>query len=125
MRILFADDSAVSRSLVQAILAVPGHEITTAENGTDAWRLWQRDHQPVVIADWMMPGVDGLELCRKIRADPTGRSTYFILQTVRTGGTGEATEAGVSAYITKPIVPAELLDALEGAARTLKLQPRR
>jgi CheY-like chemotaxis protein len=121
MKILFADDSAVSRSLVQAILAVPGHEVTAVENGTEAWKLWQRDHQLVVVADWMMPGVDGLELCRKIRADPAGRSTYFILQTVRTGGTGEATEAGVSAYITKPIDPAELLDALEAAARALRL----
>jgi CheY-like chemotaxis protein len=121
MIILFADDSAVTRSLVQAILAVPGHEVTTAENGTEAWTLWQRDHHPVVIADWMMPGIDGLELCRKIRADPRGRATYFILQTVRTGGTGEATEAGVSAYITKPIVPAELLDSLEVAARVLRL----
>jgi CheY-like chemotaxis protein len=121
MTILFADDSAVSRILVQAILAVPGHAVATAENGTEAWVLWQRAHHPVVIADWMMPGVDGLELCRKIRADPRGRSTYFILQTVRTSGTGEATEAGVSAYLTKPIVPAELLDNLEVAARVLRL----
>jgi phosphoserine phosphatase RsbU/P len=68
-----------------------------------------------------MPGIDGLELCRKIRADPRGRSTYFILQTVRAGGTGEATEAGVDAYITKPIVPAELLDSLNLAARILRL----
>jgi CheY-like chemotaxis protein len=121
MKILFADDSAVSRILVQAILAAPGLEVATADNGTEAWKLWQRDHHPVVIADWMMPGIDGLELCRKIRADPLGRSAYFILQTVRTGGTGEATEAGVSAYITKPIVPAELLDSLDVAARVLGL----
>ena len=119
MKILFADDSAVSRSLVQAILAAQGHEVTAAENGTEAWQLWQRDHHPVVVADWMMPGIDGLDLCRRIRADPRGRLTYFVLQTVRTGGTGEATEAGVSAYITKPIVPAELLDSLEAAARVV------
>jgi CheY-like chemotaxis protein len=119
MKILFADDSAISRSLVQSILAVAGHEVAAATNGTEAWELWQRDHHPVIVADWMMPGIDGLELCRRIHDQSGGRSTYFILQTIRAGGTGEATEAGVDAYITKPIVPTELLGSLEEAARVL------
>ena len=119
MKILFVDDSAVSRSLVQGILATQGYEVTAAENGTEAWELWQRSRHRVVVADWMMPGMDGLELCRKIRAHPQGRQTYFILQTVRAGGTGEATEAGVDAYITKPIVPADLLDHIKVASRVV------
>ncbi len=68
----------------------------------------------------MMPGMDGLELCRRIRDHPQGRRTYFILQTVRAGGTGEATEAGVDAYITKPIAPADLLDRLNAASKVVE-----
>jgi CheY-like chemotaxis protein len=121
MKILFADDSAVARSLVNAVLTAQGHEVVTVESGIEAWELWQRTQHRVVVADWMMPGMDGLELCRKIRAHPQGRHIYFILQTVRASGTGEATEAGVSAYITKPIVPADLLECLKEGSRVLKL----
>lgn len=120
MRILLVDDSAVARTLQQATLAAQGHEVTTAENGVDAWALWQRDHHRIVVADWMMPGMDGLELCRKIRADAPLPRTYFILQTVRSGGVTEAMEAGVDDFITKPIVPTELVARLAVAAQVME-----
>ena len=109
MRVLLVDDSAVSRSLQQATLAAQGYEVTTAANGVEGWALWQRDQQRVIVADWMMPGMDGLELCRRIRAHAPSPRTYFILQTVRSGGVTEAMEAGVDDFITKPIVPNELV----------------
>lgn len=109
MRILLVDDSAVSRSLQQSTLAAQGYEVTTAANGVEGWALWQRDQQSVVVADWMMPGMDGLELCRRIRAQPSSPRPYFILQTVRSGGVAEAMEAGVDDFIHKPIVPTELV----------------
>jgi CheY-like chemotaxis protein len=56
MTILFADDSAVTQSLVQPILEAHGHEVATVENGTEAWELWQRAQHRVVVADWSMPG---------------------------------------------------------------------
>jgi len=121
MRILFADDSAVTRTLVTPILAAQGHEVAAAENGTEAWDLWQSVHHPVVIADWFMPGIDGLELCRRIRADPHGGGTYFILQTGRTADSMQATESGVDQFLNKPIVPAELLASVKAAAEALGL----
>jgi CheY-like chemotaxis protein len=121
MNILFADDSAVTQSLVQPLLATWGHDVVVVGDGAEAWELWQSTWHRVVLADWSMPRLDGLELCRRIRAHPQGRHTYFILQTARAKAMGEATKAGVSRYLTKPVVPAELLAALREAAEVLGL----
>ena len=120
MQILLVDDSAVARSLLQSILVAQGYGVAVAENGADAWAMWQRDRHRVVVSDWMMPGLDGLELCRRIRAHtPPAPYTYFILQTVRSGGVTEAMEAGVDDFITKPVVATELLARLTVAARVV------
>jgi CheY-like chemotaxis protein len=114
-----ADDSAVSRALIQAVLVARKHEVTAVVDGLDAWRLWAERPYQVVISDWMMPGMDGLELCRKIRGHEPPAQTYFILQTVRREGFTEALEAGVDAFISKPVAPAELLARLEAATQVL------
>jgi phosphoserine phosphatase RsbU/P len=119
VKILLVDDSAVSRTLLQPVLEGRGHEVTAVDNGAEAWALWQRAGHRVVVADWMMPGVDGLELCRRIRARGPTPYTYFILQTVRSGGVAEARQAGVDDFITKPVMPAELLARLDVAARVV------
>lgn len=124
MRILLAEDDAVVSQTLSAILKAQGHEVEAVENGIDAWALWQVSRHRVIVSDWLMPGMDGLELCRKIRARPPGPYTYFVMQTIRTGLGNflEAMKAGVDDFITKPVVPEELIARLEVAERILGLR---
>ena len=124
MRILLAEDDAVAGQTLTAILTAQGHEVTAVENGIDAWGLWKVSKDRVIVSDWLMPAMDGLELCRKIRAQPPGPYTYFMMQTIRAGLDNflEAMQAGVDDFITKPVVPAELLARLKVAERILGLR---
>jgi len=124
MRILLAEDDAVAGRMLLAILTAQGHDVAVAENGLEAWKLWEPSRHRVVVSDWLMPGMDGIELCRKIRAQPPGPYTYFVMQTIRTGLGNflEAMKAGVDDFITKPIVPEELVARLEVAERILGLR---
>ncbi|HUL03053.1 MAG TPA: response regulator transcription factor [Gemmatimonadales bacterium] len=124
MKILLVEDEAASRAMLQAVLKAGGHEVAVAENGSEGWGLWQVAQQRVVVADWLMPEMDGLTLCKRIRAHRGASYTYFILETVRTG-TGsflEAMAAGVDDFISKPIVPDELLARLKVGERILGLR---
>jgi CheY-like chemotaxis protein len=124
MKILLVEDEAASLTMLQAVLKAGGHEVAIAENGAEAWGLWQVAQQRVVVADWLMPEMDGLTLCRRIRAHHGAPYTYFILETVRTG-TGsflEAMAAGVDDFISKPIVPDELLARVNVGERILGLR---
>ena len=124
MRILLAEDDPVAGQTLTAILTAQGHDVTAVENGIDAWALWKVSKHRVIVSDWLMPAMDGLELCRKIRAQPPGPYTYFMMQTIRAGLDNflQAMEAGVDDFITKPIVPAELLARLKVAERILGLR---
>src|SRR5688572_30201543 len=124
MRILLAEDDAVAGRTLTAILTAQGHEVTAVDNGVDAWGLWQVAKHRVIVSDWLMPAMDGLELCRKIRARPPGPYTYFVMQTIRTGLANflEAMKAGVDDFITKPVIPEELVARLEVAERILGLR---
>ncbi|MCD6264525.1 MAG: response regulator [Deltaproteobacteria bacterium] len=68
MKILVAEDNVVSQNILEKILEKSGHEVMTAENGLKAWELLQRNSVRMVITDWMMPEMDGLELCQKLRS---------------------------------------------------------
>ena len=81
MRILLADDDPTSRLIVQLALRGLGHECHTANDGAEAWDAFKQQRPDVVISDWMMPGLTGLELCRRIRADAGDSYTYFIMVT--------------------------------------------
>ena len=85
MMILLAEDELVTRATLAALLKAQGHQVTEAEDGDQAWGLWQLSAPRVVVADWLMPEMDGLELCRKIRSTLGRPYTYFILQTARHG----------------------------------------
>jgi DNA-binding response OmpR family regulator len=124
MVILLAEDDLVTRSALTAILSADGHEVTDVEDGSHAWGVWQLSAPRVVVADWLMPEMDGLELCRKIRATPDRPYTYFILQTVRHGRESylEAMDAGVDDFITKPVGAPELTARLRVAERILGLR---
>jgi phosphoserine phosphatase RsbU/P len=124
VKILLAEDDPVARGILAAILKTQGHEVTEVENGSEAWGVWQLSAPRVVVADWTMPEMDGLELCRKIRAAPGRPYTYFILQTGREGREAflEAMDAEIDDFITKPARADELSARLRVADRILGLR---
>lgn len=124
MRILLVEDEAVARDALRAMIAAQGHQVVTATGGAEAWGQWQLAGYRVVVADWIMPEVDGLELCRRIRAQRARPYTYFLLETIRSGTASylEAMAAGVDDFISKPIVPEELVARLRVAERILGLR---
>src|SRR5580658_7721874 len=82
MRILIADDSPLDRFLLNGLLTRAGHEVVAAENGVEGWNIRQSDPPPdVVILDWQMPGMDGVEVCRRLRQVENRRYVFVILLT--------------------------------------------
>ncbi len=125
MRILVVDDDPAQAILVHEYLTRAGHIVTIAHSGEEAMRVLGEVDHPVVVTDWKMPGMDGMELCRQIRKSDGIRSCYIILMTaVASGGKGvvEAFEAGVDEFIPKPIRPKELVARLRAAKRIIDLQ---
>jgi DNA-binding response OmpR family regulator len=124
MVILLAEDDLVTRTTLAALLKAQGHQVTEAEDGSQAWGAWQLSAPRAVVADWLMPEIDGLELCRRIRATLGRPYTYFILQTARQGQESytAAMEAGVDDFITKPASAHELGARLRVAERILGLR---
>lgn len=124
MRILIAEDDAASRLLLSNVIARLGHEVLAVDNGDEAWSTFQVDRPQVVLTDWMMPGMDGPELCRRIRQAAQFQYTYVILVTAL----GErdfylrGMEAGADDFLTKPFDKEELSVRLTVADRILSLQ---
>jgi len=106
MRILIAEDDFVSVKVLQLTLEHAGHKVVVASNGEEAWNLFDADPVRVIVSDWMMPGMDGLELCRKVRERPKTDYTYFILLTAINTGRENlrlAMDAGVDDFLSKPL----------------------
>lgn len=113
------DDDPVARRFAEDAVRVLGHECLSAEDGETAWAAYRRERPDVVLSDWVMPGVDGLELCRRIRAEETVLYSCFILVT-SLGDKQHALQgmlAGADDYLTKPLDPAELQMRLIAASR--------
>jgi diguanylate cyclase (GGDEF)-like protein len=124
MRILIADDDPVSRRLLEATLTRLGHEVESVSDGTAAVdRLLQADGPRLAILDWMMPGVDGLGVCRAVRARG-GPYVYIILLTARDRRSDavEALDSEVDDYLTKPFDGVELRARLRSGVRVLEAQ---
>lgn len=126
MLIMIADDELVSRAKADRIIVGLGHETIAVDDGVQAWRAWRQRRPRVVITDWMMPGLDGLELTRRIRAEEGSRYTYIIMITSRerVEDVNQAMEAGVDDFLSKPFTPLELSARLRPAARLLNAQTR-
>src|SRR5690242_18446238 len=124
MKILIAEDDEASRSILAATLKKLGHEVIAATNGREAWTRFQTDPVHLVISDWMMPDMDGLALCRRIRNEHQLKYTYVILLTALGGKSAymEGMEAGADDFITKPFDRDELAARLRVAERILNLQ---
>jgi len=123
VKILIAEDDAISRRLLDTILRKWGYEVVTAYNGAQAWKELQKEDSPrLVILDWMMPAMNGLELCRKVRECHQTPYQYILLATARDAKQDlvRGLEAGADEYLTKPFKPAALNAAIE---RVLLLTP--
>lgn len=124
MKVLIADDDPVSRKLLQNYLQKWGCEVTSAEDGAEAWSCFQRDEFPVVITDWMMPELDGLELIRRIRSGLHGSYVYLILLTAKGQKEDlvEGMDAGADDFLTKPFDRDELRVRLRAGERIVELE---
>ncbi|MCW2991925.1 MAG: putative Serine phosphatase RsbU regulator sigma subunit [Solirubrobacterales bacterium] len=123
MKILLAEDSAASRFLLQRAVQALGHECVVAEDGLQAWDRYKDSQPEVVISDWIMPGLDGDELCRRIRADEGGPYTYFVMLTSLEDKEHvlRGMQAGVDDYLTKPLDRNDLGARLIAASRVTAL----
>ena len=101
---MIADDSTVSRLMLATALRKLGHEVVQAEDGQAAWEAFLRDTFPVVITDWQMPNLDGIGLCRKVRACDRPSYTYLVVLTCLDGRMDylEAIHAGADDFLIKP-----------------------
>ena len=123
MKILIAEDDPVSVKILQFTLQHYGHEVVTASDGAQAWEAFDRDPVRVIVSDWMMPGLDGLELCQKVRQRVKTEYTYFILLTaINTGRENlrKAMDAGIDDFLTKPLDREAILMRLRVAERILE-----
>ena len=110
MKVLMADDDPVSRRLLQSDLQKWGYDVTLATDGAEAWRLFEAGDFSLVISDWIMPGMDGPELIRRIRAGSKLHYVYTILLTSMTHKDDlvQGMEAGADDFISKPFDRHEL-----------------
>ncbi len=125
MKILVAEDQAVSRHILVANLRKWGYEVMAVEDGTRAWEVLQTGEAPqLLILDWLMPGMDGIEICRQIRKGPQTRPLYLILLTARRGQEDKiyGLQSGADDYITKPFNREELRARVQVGIRVLELQ---
>lgn len=121
MKVLIAEDDPVACRVLEAILVKLGHEPVIATDGKDAWTIIKAENLRIVVSDWLMPRLDGLELCRRIRIRG-GDYVYFILLTGQTATEENmqiAADAGVDDFLNKPIKLQDLWVRLRVAERIL------
>jgi two-component system chemotaxis response regulator CheY len=124
VKVLVADDDPVTRELLHRILCEAGYEVLLVDDGRLAWETFRETGVSVVITDWEMPGLNGIELCSRIRQHDTAGYTYIIFLTSRAGRDHliEGLSAGADDFISKPLYPEELRVRLRVAQRILALE---
>lgn len=127
MKVLIAEDDRTSRALLHGALLKLGHEVFEAPDGAHAWEALKTSGARVIVSDWVMPDMDGLEFCRRVRAEPAAPYRYFILLTGKMLGDAhhaKAIDAGVDDYLVKPVDLESLRMRLLVAARIVALNER-
>lgn len=124
LEILAVDDDAMSLKLLERHLVKAGHKVTTARDGDEALRVALETSPQLVVADWNMPGMDGIELCRALRRISSGQRIYFLLLTGTEGEESivKAFDSGVDDYVVKPFNPRILLARIHAGRRIISLQ---
>ncbi len=125
MRVLVADDDSSSRHLLQVSLSRWGYETQAVGNGTEAWEVLSgQDAPPLAVLNWVMPVVDGVELCRRARRKRASHPTYIILLTAKAKKSDvvEGLGAGADDYVSKPFDAGELRARLRVGERIVDLQ---
>ena len=123
VKILAAEDDPVARAVLRQALLRLGHDVIEARDGEEAWAQFEREPVRVVVSDWLMPRLDGLDLCRRVRARLGGEYVYFILLTSSDASEDNqrtAADAGVDDFLTKPLDLGELWPRLRVAERILR-----
>lgn len=125
MKLLVAEDELISRWILKETLQTWGYDVTVCEDGKEAWEHYAEGDYRVVISDWAMPYINGLELCQKIRAASPSDYCYFILLTTRDGKDCflEGMDAGADDYMIKPFDSDQLKARLKAAERMLASRP--
>jgi len=124
MRVLIADDDPAALLLLEGVLEEWGYEVMMARDGAEAWDMLRRaDSPPLAILDWMMPGLDGVEVCRKVRQESEASYVYLILLTgkARTQDIVHGIESGADDYVSKPYEEQELKVRLRAGQRIVEL----
>ncbi len=125
MRILIAEDDPVSREMIETILCELGYEVVSTCDGNDAWQALQAPDAPsLAILDWMMPGMDGVDVCRNLRRLRTEVRPYVILLTGKEADKHlvEGMNAGADVYVTKPVAADQLAVLVREGKRIVELQ---
>ena len=125
MKILIADDETISRRLLQGLLVKWGYDVVLAEDGNAAWKILNSPDAPrMALLDWMMPGQNGIDVCRKMRKQRPAPYTYILLITAKDAKESvvEGLESGADDYLTKPYHPQELRARIRVGSRLLDLE---
>jgi len=125
--VLVVEDDPISRKILERLLTKVGHEITGVENGLQALEALEQRFFPIILTDWMMPAMDGLSLCRRIREQETESYVFIILLTAKDSPDDIVLgiEAGADDYLVKPFNPNELMARLNSGIRILNLEMAR
>src|SRR4051812_32654683 len=125
MRVLIAEDDPVSRRIVEVQLRHWKYDVTPVPDGNQALEILRGEDAPrLALLDWMMPGKDGPQVCRELRAAPSAKYTYILLLTTRSdkADIAEGLEAGADDYVIKPFEAIELKARLLAGSRIVELQ---
>jgi len=125
MKTLIADDDAISRRMLESALQNCGYRVTVACDGDEAWRILQIPEPPqLLVLDWLMPGLAGVAVCRRVRDNFSINYVYVLILTAKTQGEDllVAMEAGADDYVIKPFKSQELRARLRAGCRIIELE---
>lgn len=127
LKVLIAEDSRITRRLLEVALTERGHSVVGVGDGEAAWTEFERLRPQLVVLDWQMPLLDGLEVCRRIRASAASRDTFVLMVTARDAAEdlAAAMDAGADDYITKPIEAVPFRARITIAERRIELNAAR